>query len=75
MDPDEFASAEANEPVGKYRRWLLETRGVTEATLAAIEEEVAAEVEAAVESAKAADPPPPDELLVDVFADPVAVPR
>ncbi|HEY1989642.1 MAG TPA: thiamine pyrophosphate-dependent dehydrogenase E1 component subunit alpha [Acidimicrobiales bacterium] len=75
MDADEFAAAEENEPVGKYRRWLIDTRGITEPTLAAIEAEVAAEVEAAVESAKASDPPPPDELLLDVFADPVSVPR
>ncbi|HEX3842300.1 MAG TPA: thiamine pyrophosphate-dependent dehydrogenase E1 component subunit alpha [Acidimicrobiales bacterium] len=75
MDPDEFAAAEENEPVGKYRRWLIETRGIGEATLAGIEGEVATEVEAAVASAKAADPPPPDELQLDVFADPVSVPR
>lgn len=74
MDPDEFAAAEENEPVGRCRRWLLAERGVTEAVLADIEAEVTAEVESAVEAAKAADPPPPDELLTDVFADPVAVP-
>jgi len=74
MDPDEFAAAEENEPVGRYRRWLLAERGVTEPVLADIEAEVTAEVESAVEAAKAADPPPPDELLTDVFADPVAVP-
>jgi pyruvate dehydrogenase E1 component alpha subunit len=75
MDADEYAAAEENEPVGKYRRWLLAERGIREATLAGIEGEVAAEVEAAVESAKAAPPPPPDELLLDVFSDPVSVPR
>ncbi|MGH9096206.1 MAG: thiamine pyrophosphate-dependent dehydrogenase E1 component subunit alpha [Acidimicrobiales bacterium] len=75
MDAEEFASAEENEPVGKYRRWLIDTRGIPGPRLAAIEAEVAAEVEAAVESAKAGDPPPPDELLIDVFADPVSVPR
>jgi TPP-dependent pyruvate/acetoin dehydrogenase alpha subunit len=75
MDPDEYAAAEENEPVGKYRRWLLAERGVAEPVLAGIEGEVAAAVEAAVESAKAAAPPPPDELLLDVFSDPVSVPR
>ncbi|HEX3462303.1 MAG TPA: thiamine pyrophosphate-dependent dehydrogenase E1 component subunit alpha [Acidimicrobiales bacterium] len=75
MDADEYAAAEENEPVGKYRRWLRAERGIGEATLAGIEGEVAAEVEAAVESAKAAPPPPPDELLLDVFSDPVSVPR
>jgi TPP-dependent pyruvate/acetoin dehydrogenase alpha subunit len=75
MDPDEFATAEENEPVGSYRRWLRGPRGMAEEALAAIEGEVMAEVEAAVESAKASDPPPADELLLDVFADPMAVPR
>lgn len=74
MDADEFAAAEADEPVGRYRRWLLAERGIGEEALAAIEAEVDAEVEAAVEAAKAADPPPPDELLTDVFAGPVSVP-
>ena len=63
MDPDEFAAAEADEPVARYRRWLIDERGIGEDALAAIEGEVAAEVEAAVEAAKAADPPPPEELL------------
>ncbi|HWE70792.1 MAG TPA: thiamine pyrophosphate-dependent dehydrogenase E1 component subunit alpha [Acidimicrobiales bacterium] len=74
MDPEEFAAAEADEPVGRYRRWLRAERGVADAVLADIEAAVTAEVESAVEAAKAADPPPPDELLTDVFADPVAVP-
>ncbi len=75
MDPEEFASAEENEPVGTYRRWLHEMRGITEEALAAIEGEIATEVEAAVEFAKASEPPPPEELLLDVFADQAAVPR
>jgi TPP-dependent pyruvate/acetoin dehydrogenase alpha subunit len=74
MDADEFAAAEADEPVGRYRRWLLAERGVTEEALADIETEVDAEVESAVEAAKAADPPPSGELQTDVFADPVSVP-
>lgn len=72
---DELTAAEANEPVGRYRTWLVEERGVDEATLSQIEKEVADQVEHAVESAKAAPPPTGDDLLTDVFSDIEAVPR
>ena len=43
--------------------------------LEGIEKEVTAEVEVAVDAALAADPPGPEELLLDVFSSGEALPR
>jgi len=75
MDPDELAQAEADEPVGRNRRWLLEDRGVPEAVLSDMEAAVGAEVEAAIAFAKASEPPPASELVTDVFSSLAASPR
>lgn len=75
MDPDELSQAEANEPVGRYRRWLVDQRGIGEDVLADIEAAVLSSVEAAVEAAKASPPPAPEELLTDVFSSVEALPR
>jgi acetoin:2,6-dichlorophenolindophenol oxidoreductase subunit alpha len=75
VDPDELARAEAAEPVGRHRRWLEEERGVSAATLDAIEADAAQRVEAAVAAATAADPPGPQELATDVFSTEEALPR
>jgi acetoin:2,6-dichlorophenolindophenol oxidoreductase subunit alpha len=75
MDPAEFSRAEANEPVARHRRWLVDERGIASEVLDGIEAEVGAEVEAAFEAAKASDPPSSDELLTDVFSDVEALPR
>jgi TPP-dependent pyruvate/acetoin dehydrogenase alpha subunit len=74
MDAEELAQAEANEPVGRYRGWLAGVVGVDEAELAAVDDEVAAEVESAITRALAAPDPDLGELQTDVFADPAAVP-
>ena len=68
MDPAEMAQAEADEPVARYRRWLVEDRGVDGDVLAGIDREVVDAVEAAFASAVAGEPPPADELLTDVFS-------
>jgi pyruvate dehydrogenase E1 component alpha subunit len=70
-----LSAAEDNEPVGRYRQWLIEERGIDESKLAEIEKEVAEEVERAVESAKAAPAPSEEDLLTDVFADLDMVPQ
>jgi TPP-dependent pyruvate/acetoin dehydrogenase alpha subunit len=75
MPADELARAEADEPIGRNRRWLIGERHISEDTLAAMEAEVEAEVEAALEFAKRSDPPPADELLTDVFSTMEAAPR
>ncbi len=61
--------------MASYRQWLLDEGLVAGAVLEAIEEEVAAVVEDAVEFAKSSPPADPaEELLVDVFADVSEVP-
>ena len=75
MDPDELSAAEAAEPVGRNRTWLLEERGISEDALAEMEAAVRAQVEAALDAAKASAPPSPDELLTDVFSEMEASPR
>ncbi len=62
MDPDELAAQKANDPVPRYRAWLIEQGHADDATLAEIEERVRAEVEGAYEQA-----------LADPLADPAKV--
>jgi TPP-dependent pyruvate/acetoin dehydrogenase alpha subunit len=68
MDADEYSRAEADEPVARYRRWLIGDRGIGEGVLHEIEDAAAARVEEAVAAAKAAAPPGADELFTDVFS-------
>jgi pyruvate/2-oxoglutarate/acetoin dehydrogenase E1 component/TPP-dependent pyruvate/acetoin dehydrogenase alpha subunit len=69
MDPAELAEQIANDPVPRFRAWLLEN-GQTEATLADIEAKVTAEVNDAYELA-AADPlADPETFAGDVYATP-----
>jgi TPP-dependent pyruvate/acetoin dehydrogenase alpha subunit len=75
MPADELAQAEADEPVGRNRRWLIDERGISESRLAEMEAEVEVAVETALEFAKHSDPPPASELLTDVFATLEASPR
>ena len=64
----EVAQWMAKDPVPRYRQRLLEA-GATEDQLAAIEAEVAAEVDLATEEAKAGAIPGEDLLMKDVWAD------
>ena len=64
----EVAEWMAKDPVPRYRQRLLEA-GATEDQLAAIEAEVAAEVDLATEEAKAGTIPGEDLLMKDVWAD------
>jgi TPP-dependent pyruvate/acetoin dehydrogenase alpha subunit len=70
MDQAEMAEREADEPVARYRRWLLEGLGVGEDVLSGIDGEVFDAVDAAFVAAEAAAHPPADELLTDVFSSP-----
>lgn len=74
MDPTEMERAETDEPVARYRRWLVEDLKVEEDALAALDREVAAEVEAAFAAAGAGGDPPESELLTDVFSGLEALP-
>ncbi len=68
--PASWPRPRANEPVGRYRRWLVEEPGRGRGHARPIDATgVAAEVDAAVDAAKASAPPPderaPDRYLLD----------
>jgi TPP-dependent pyruvate/acetoin dehydrogenase alpha subunit len=65
---DEVAAWLAKDPIVRYRARLLDA-GATEEALAALEAEVAAEVERATEEAKAGAAPGEDLLMSNVWAD------
>lgn len=66
-DPEEVAALAGNDPVANYRATLLAERGIDEATLAAIEAEVGAEVDEALEWALAGPKPGIDDIRSHVY--------
>jgi 2-oxoisovalerate dehydrogenase E1 component len=65
---DELAAARAEHPVDRFRARLIATGVSSEDELAAIDAEVAAEIDDGVASALASAEPPVSELEEDVFA-------
>jgi TPP-dependent pyruvate/acetoin dehydrogenase alpha subunit len=65
---EERKSALENEPIRRFRTYLLEKGLATEAELNKAEEENDIEIEAAVKSAMAAPDPAPEAALEDIFA-------
>ena len=65
---EEVAEWLSRDPVPTYRERLL-SRGVEEEILATIEEQAAADVDAATEAAKAAPPPAVESAYTNVWAD------
>jgi acetoin:2,6-dichlorophenolindophenol oxidoreductase subunit alpha len=68
MQKGEKASAVARDPVPKYRAWLVEQHIAGEGTLAKIEAQIGADIDAAVEFALGSSSPDLAELSLDVFA-------
>lgn len=75
MDADELARARAEEPVGRFRRWLTGSGAVDPVSLSAIEEEAASAVASAMAAALESPPPGEEELLTDVFSSLADSPR
>ena len=69
MQKGEKAAAMANDPVPKFRAWLIEKKVSDEAALAALDAAIARELDAAVEFALSSPIPNLDELKIDVFAE------
>ena len=69
MDKAEKAAAIANDPVPRYRSWLIENQVSDEATLSALESAISSELDAAVEFALSSPVPELRELEIDVFAE------
>jgi TPP-dependent pyruvate/acetoin dehydrogenase alpha subunit len=72
---DELARAQAIDTVAGFRRWLIDGGAIDEATLQVLEKEVGDAIEDAVAFGKDSPPAPPEELLVDVFANVAEVPQ
>ena len=69
MQKGEKAAAMANDPVPKFRAWLIENKVSDEAALAALDAAIGRELDAAVEFALSSPIPNLDELKIDVFAE------
>ena len=67
MPEEELAAARAADPVPRFRAWLVESGTATEAELDTLDEEAAAEVEAAYEFARTSPEPDLSELTLDVL--------
>ena len=67
--------ARANDPVPKFGDWLVDEGHLTRDELDALVEQVTDEVERALAEALESEMLPPEELLTDVFAPGVHVPR
>jgi TPP-dependent pyruvate/acetoin dehydrogenase alpha subunit len=66
---EEKKQAAANEPIGRFTKYLLDRNYAEQMHLEKIVEEVDREIEAAVETAKAAPPPKPEDALQDLFVE------
>ncbi|HSN72254.1 MAG TPA: thiamine pyrophosphate-dependent dehydrogenase E1 component subunit alpha, partial [Steroidobacteraceae bacterium] len=74
MDKAALAEARKAAPVPRFRARLIADQLATEDDLTAIEARVRSEVDAAMKFARESPQPGPEELYVDVFADPSLVP-
>ncbi|MGD0728341.1 MAG: thiamine pyrophosphate-dependent dehydrogenase E1 component subunit alpha [Spirochaetia bacterium] len=64
---EEKKQAVANEPIGRFARWLMAQGSADQASLDEIRAGVKAEIEAAVEKAIADPAPAPEDTLEDMF--------
>jgi TPP-dependent pyruvate/acetoin dehydrogenase alpha subunit len=64
--------AAENDPLDRYLVVMRDELGATEAEIAAIDQRVAEEVDAATDEAEKSAPPAPLDALVGVYADPPA---
>jgi pyruvate/2-oxoglutarate/acetoin dehydrogenase E1 component/TPP-dependent pyruvate/acetoin dehydrogenase alpha subunit len=74
MDKERLRAAKAVAPVPKFRKRLLDEGLATEVELAAIDASARREVDEAMAYAKASPLPPAEEVYLDVFGDPTALP-
>ena len=68
MDPEELAEQRANDPVPRYRAWMIDHGHADEQALADIEARVAAEVATAYDQASSDPPADPAAVLEDIYA-------
>jgi len=65
----EKKQALANEPIGRFTKYLLDEQTATQAELDGIDKEIDEEIEASVEKAMAAPFPEPEDTLEDMFVE------
>ncbi len=75
MDPAEMEQAEADEPVARYRRWLVEDRAVDGTSWRASTGRWSTRWMPHSPRRRPVSHPPADELLTDVFSSPEGLPR
>ena len=68
---DEVATWRDEDPIGRYRKHLIEKGIAKESDLDELEEKVEAEVAAAVEFAETSPEPEPEALFENVYAEPI----
>lgn len=66
---DEKNQAKKDEPIGRFRKFLLENRITDEAALNKIDDEIEQEIEAAVKAAMSDPEPAPEDALEDIFVE------
>ena len=66
---DEVHQWQENDPIGIYRRYLIENGIATAAELDALEDKAGVEIEAAVEFAESSPEPAADELFKDIYVE------
>jgi pyruvate dehydrogenase E1 component alpha subunit len=66
---EEIAAWQARDPISRFRQRLVDSELFKEEALSDIEERVAQALDEAVEFARAADKPLPQEALVGVYGD------
>ena len=66
---EEVTKWEESDPIGVYRRYLVDHKMANAAALDSVDDQAMQEVEAAVQFAEASPEPPLDDLYRDVYAD------
>lgn len=75
MDRKALDAAKQAAPIGTFRARLLAAAVASETELVLLEKGIRAEVDDAIAFARAAPPPAPEELYIDVFASPAVIPE
>jgi pyruvate dehydrogenase E1 component alpha subunit len=68
-ESDEVKRWQENDPIGIYRQYLTKKKVVKENELDVIDDQVAEEVQAAVQFAESSPEPAPEELFTDVYVE------
>jgi pyruvate dehydrogenase E1 component alpha subunit len=66
---DEVKKYQENDPIGIYRRKLVEENAITEAELDDIESQIEEDIRDAIQFAENSPEPPPEALYEDIYAD------